>query len=190
MAQKWPIMAQNDPKWPKMAQKWPKITPNGPKMTPEFKHFFRIRQICQQSRRPTNWFRNKVVEGGFFRKLSEISFSFKHQSFVRVEWVSVLADCSHTHRGQTTKTTNKLGRNERTSFFLRKVKVKIENTGGWLPTNLWSNGKDFLKQETEKRKGRRGQLGAAGGNPWTHQQTWWQGKKRCFFSNRNFENWK
>ena len=112
-----------------------------------------IRQICQQSRRPTNWFRNKVVEGGFFRKLSEISFSFKHQSFVRVEWVSVLADCSHTHRGQTTKTTNKLGRNERKRVFLRKVKVKIENTGGWPPTNLWSNGKDFFKQETEKADG-------------------------------------
>ena len=75
----------------------------------------------------------------------------------------MLADCSHTHRGQTTKTTNKLGRNERKRVFLRKV--KFENTGGWLPTNLWSNGKDFLKQETEKRKGRRGQLGA------THEPT-------------------
>ena len=77
--------------------------------------------------------------------------------------MSVLADCSHTHRGQTTKTTNKLGRNERKRVFLRKV--KFENTGGWLPTNLWSNGKDFLKQESEKRKGRRGQLGA------THEPT-------------------
>ena len=58
MAQKWPKMTQNgpkwpkyDPKWPKMAQngprmtqndpKWPKITPNGPKMMPGFTHFFR-----------------------------------------------------------------------------------------------------------------------------------------------------
>ena len=151
MAQKWPKMAQIWPQITPNGSKWPKITPNGPKMTPEFMHFFRIRQICQQSRRPTNWFRNKVVEGGFFRKLSEISFSFKHQSFVRVEWVSVLADCSHTHRGQTTKTSNKLGRNERKRVFLRKV--KFENTGGWLPTKLWSNGKDFLKQETEKADG-------------------------------------
>ena len=62
MAQKWPEMTPNgpkwpkyDPKWPKMALEWPNIiqncpkmtqngpknTPNGPKMTPGFTHFFR-----------------------------------------------------------------------------------------------------------------------------------------------------
>ena len=40
MAQKWPKITQNgpkwpkyDPKWPQMAQEWPKMVQNGPKMT-------------------------------------------------------------------------------------------------------------------------------------------------------------
>ena len=75
--------------------------------------------------------------------------------------MSVLADCSHTGGKPPKPATNLAAMNEK-GFSLRNV--KIENTGGWLPTNLWSNGKDFLKQETENRKGRRGQLGATRGN--------------------------
>ena len=41
MVQHGPRMTQNDPKWPKTDPTWPKITPNGPNMTPGFTHFFR-----------------------------------------------------------------------------------------------------------------------------------------------------
>ena len=33
MAQKWPKMTQNGPKWPKYDPKWPKMTQNGRRMT-------------------------------------------------------------------------------------------------------------------------------------------------------------
>ena len=167
-----------------MAQKWPKITPNGPKMTPEFKHFFRIRQICQQSRRPTNWFRNKVVEGGFFRKLSEISFSFKHQSFVRVEWVSVLADCSHTHRGQTTKTTNKLGRNERTSFFSQKSESENWKHRGLATNKLVEQWKGFSQTGNWEEKRQTGATRGSWGQPMNPPTNLVTRKEKVFFSQR------